>query len=222
MLLGWFVVVFIAWVYWILLRAPKLDEMSYDALYRQGRLKTGTLVLFHALDNINPVFIGSYWGHIGVVWVDPKDPRRTPWIFEAAPARNMPLEAHHNPHGIFLSRLEDRAKRYSGFIAIKELEGEVTAVNEAAFASFIQFAVRNFIYNYDYVTNALRRFMGQKINKCVNCGELAFLSAIRLGILPHSEYSVPRLHHLLHMAHLKDTQLGRYMDPVYMVHAPFE
>jgi hypothetical protein len=196
--------------------------VQYDSLLTHGRLKTGTIVLFHALDNINPVIIGSYWGHMGIVWVDPDDPSQTPWVFEAAPAKQMPLKSHHNPNGIFINRLEDRVKRYAGFVAIKELSGCVSDQKARDFKTFINFALVNLSYNYNCFANAARKLIGERINKKVNCGEMVFLSAIKLGILNKKEYTVPRLHHLLYMARIQDTQLGKYKDPVYVLHAPFE
>ena len=60
------------------------DEYDDDLKHK---FKTGDIILFHALDNINPIFIGTYFGHIGIVYIHNGEP----YLFEAAATKNMYL-----------------------------------------------------------------------------------------------------------------------------------
>lgn len=220
-MIGYIIVLIILWCYWILLCHPDFKSINYEDLKRKNKIKTGDLILFHALDNINPIIIGSYWGHIGIVWIDPDNPN-TPYLLEAAPAKNMPILNHHNPNGIFLSRLEDRINRYSGFIAYKELDGNVSIESAQNFKKFIEYSFLNYSYQYNYFSNALYRGLGSKIEKKLNCGEMVFLALIALGVLSANHYNQSAFHHLLWMTRIKTTDLGDYLEPVYVTRSPFE
>jgi len=215
-----FVICLIIWVYWILLKHPVYDVYSYEDNAKYRGFCTGDIILFHALDNLNPVVTGCYFGHIGVVWVDPDRPD-CPQLIEAASARTMPLNPGQNPRGIFISDLRDRVNRYSGFIAHKKFKGAVPEGKSREFKNFVQFAQENMEYNYNWFANAIRRRMGHRIGKKVNCGEMTLLCLVHLGILDISWYKQAAMHHLLWMVHLKETPSGQYAEPVWITHSPF-
>ena len=94
----------------VLLRAP------YDKL----NFKTGDMILFHAYDNINPVFIGSYWGHVGIVYNN-SNFTDEPLLFEAARTSKMEYCPESNKCGIMITNLKTRLEKYPGLVACKIL-----------------------------------------------------------------------------------------------------
>jgi hypothetical protein len=84
-------------------------------LLEDASFKTGDLILFHAYDNINPVFICSYWGHIGIVYKDPDIPNAAPVIFEASSTTGMKVCPKYNLDGIMITDLKTRVEKYRGY-----------------------------------------------------------------------------------------------------------
>ena len=117
-------IICIFWVWYMLLNHPKLPRIKLE----DAHFKTGDIILFHAYDNINSIFIGSYWGHVGIVYVDPDIPNSPPVIFEAARTSQMKNCPDHNKHGIMITDLKTRwskhishSKRYQNSPLYKEL-----------------------------------------------------------------------------------------------------
>ena len=112
------ILVFISYAYYVCLCHPDFKNIDMNNI----NFKTGDMILFHAFDNINPIVIGSYYGHVALVYVDPDDPTKTPYTFEAAAVRNMHLNNTQNKKGIFFEKLHSRIEKYKGFAFYKELE----------------------------------------------------------------------------------------------------
>lgn len=223
--LGWFITVMLitmSYIYYIYLRHPSFGEVQFEALFDQKKFKTGDLILFHALDNINPIFMGNYYGHIGVVYVDPDDPYKTPYLFEAASARTMPLLYHHNKRGIFLSPLSNRLRKYKGYIFYKELSAPLDKQTEKDFVNFINYANNNMYYEYNVIRNGIKKGTFEPPGNNTNCGEIAFLSLIKLGLLSMNNYTKKIFHHLKWMCNIKKLDNGySYLDPLYIIDHPF-
>lgn len=196
---------------------PDYAQVNWEDL--KGKEKTGDLLLFKALDNMNAPMIGCFFTHVGVIWVDPMT--GISYVFEIAPARNMPLRPYHNKNGVFLSRLEDRVLRYKGYLAYKRFEGSVSNAKAYEFVPFIQYATQNFKYEYRPFQNAIRKFFGQKINSRMNCGELAYVSLIKLGILPPEAHEKSVGHHLRKIVYMENTPSGKYATPFWIDVSPF-
>jgi hypothetical protein len=217
---GIIVIIIIIWIYWIYLNHPTFNNITYEEL--KPRFKTGDIILFHALDNINPIFIGSYFGHIGIVYVDPDDPNKIPYLFEAAGTKKMCLGKHNNPRGIFFSKLDDRLRRYKGYTFYKELSHPIDPAICRGFKNFINFAYINMYYEYNVVSSGIKKGTIEKCSLNTNCGEIVFLSLIKLGMLSKSDYYNNTFHYLLKTAHIKDLLNGYYYnEPLYIKYHPF-
>ena len=182
-------------------------------------LKTGDLILFKAYNNFNSIFTGSYFGHVGVVYILDD----IPMLFEANGIEQTPLRAYHSKRGIFLTPLIDRIKKYKGRCFLKPLNKNISPKIIAGFTEFIQYSLTHFEYNYNLVTGCIKRMLG--ISKCglgTDCGQITFLSLIKLGLLDQSEYDTPRLHHLLYTCNITNLQNGyKYLPLIEVIDHPF-
>lgn len=216
-------IVVIIWCYYWTAIHPNLDSEKLDILLKEKRFKTGDLILFKATDNFNAPFIASYYGHIGIVYVYPDDPEKTPYIFEAANPTNMALEDHENPRGIFISLLENRVKQYKGYSFYKELGNSIDPKICLEFETFINYCISNMEYDTGVVSNGIKKgLFGEKSGLKTNCGELVFLSLIKLDLLPLSSYDSPTYHHLRWMCSVENLENGNYYkEPLKIVYSPF-
>ena len=215
-LLGLIVILVIAWVYYWCFRHPSFDEVSLDEVLSKNKFKTGDLILFKAVDNFNGSFIMSYYGHIGVVYADSTGV----YVFEAANTTNMTLNPDQNANGIFMSPLADRIKMYKGYAFYKELKDPLDAATCDEFRSFIDYCIENMSYETRVMANGIKKGMGEKIGMQVNCGELVFLSLIKLGLLPLEYYYKPAFHHLRWMCDIKILPENEYLEPVKLTYSP--
>ena len=216
------IIILVIWYYIFTHAHPNLDVESLEILLREKKFKTGDMILFKAVDNYNAPLIASYYGHVGIVWVYPDDPEQIPYVFEAANPTNMTLEEHHNPKGIYLSLLENRIKKYKGYAFYKQLGCEIEPEIRLEFEKFINYAVDNMEYDTSVISSGIKKgLFGEKIHNKTNCGELVFLSLIKLGLLPFSEYSRRVFHHLRWMCSITELQDNYYEEPVKIIYDPF-
>ena len=201
----------------MILNHPKLPCVKFE----DAQFKTGDMILFHAYDNINPVFIGSYWGHVGIVYKDPDIPNSKPVIFEAARTSQMKNCPDYNKHGIIITDLKCRMEKYPGLIACKSLNVPVHPDIIRGFKDLINYAKNNMYYNEDVVYNAIQKKKGDKFNNGTNCGEIVFMSLIKLALLPESVANEKIAHHLLYVAQLEKLQNNFYNKPVEITICPF-
>lgn len=215
-LVAFIVVIFIClfWSWYMLVNHPKLICRSYDDL----TFKTGDMILFHAYDNINPVFICSYWGHVGIVF---HDENGKSMLFEAARTTNMKICPEYNKCGIMITDLKTRLEKYPGLIACKFLNRPVSKVINDGFLEFIKYAKREMYYNDDVIYNGLKKIKGEKLNIATNCGELVTLSLVKLGLIPEQTLNEKIAHHLLYVSHLKKLQNNYYLKPIEITFNPF-
>jgi hypothetical protein len=183
-------------------------------------IKTGDIILFKAYNNFNSIFHGSYFGHIGVVYIDKNN---NPMLFEANGIEKVPLRDHHSKRGVFLTPLIDRIKKYKGRCFWKPLNRSVSPDVLDGFKEFVQFSLTNLEYDYSVITGGIKRMLG--LSKCglgTDCGQIVFLSLIKLGLINVAEYDVPRLHHLRYVCNVTDLQNGYcYLPLVEIIDHPF-
>ncbi len=204
------------------LNHPKFEQAHYEHLRDDKKFKTGDMILFHALDNINPIMMGSYYGHVGIVYVDPDDPEQIPYLFEAAGVRNIAILDRHNDKGIFLTPLDKRLRKYRGYIFYKELSGTLDKHIVRDFKKFIEYAHNNMFYEYDVIDSGLKKGFGQRLGNNTNCAEITYLSLIKLGMLSLDRYENSIFHYLRWVCGLKKLDNAMvYHDPVYVVDHPF-
>jgi hypothetical protein len=216
-------IIVLIWIYSMQYHKITTNEQIFtDDLINSNSLKTGDLILFKAYNNFNSIFHGSYFGHIGVVYID-DDPNVPPMLFEANGIERVPLLPHHSKHGVFLTPLAERIKKYKGRCFLKPLNKPVPAEHARDFKMFADYCLNNFSYDYSVATNALKKLMG--IKRCDNktdCGQIVFLSLIKLGLLPVEEYDVPRLHHLRYVTSVVNLSDGyKFLDLIEVIEHPF-
>lgn len=213
-MLGYLIIIIIIWCWILLLGHPKVKKVIYADIV--DSCKTGDLVLFHALDNINSLFIGCYYTHVGVVYR--ATPNSRPYIFEAW----NPTESDRHPveiaHGIALSELENRIQSYRGYVFYKPLVHPVPQQSIDDFYKFIEWALINMHYHTKVIRNgASKLLLNDSLRIGTNCGELAYLSLIKLGLLKTTRLRENRKHHLRWICSLAATDNGNaYMPPVYL------
>ncbi len=210
------VVLLILWIYVLFFDHPKGEILR--PLIQKMNFKTGDIILFHALDNINPLFFGTYYTHIGVIYK--KGDQLL--LFEAAnPNREILLGS--NSRGIILCDLETRLRTYRGYILYKELNMEVPLAAQQQLDTLIEYAVQNCYYNPYVIGNFIDKMVfGDNIHHGLNCGELVYLALVALGILPKKYFEENRKHHIRWLSRLGDIETGySYADPKYIYYDPF-
>lgn len=209
-------IICIFWLWYMLANHPKLLCKPFNEI----RFKTGDIILFHAYDNINPVFIGSYWGHIGIVYKNP-DTDDQPMLFEAARTSQMKNCPDYNKKGIMITDLKTRLEKYPGLVACKFLNRPVHDDIVRGMIEFIQYAKYNMYYNDDVIYNGIKKKKGEKLNNATNCGEIVVLSLIKLALLPEKVLGEKIAHHLLYAVNLTELQNNYYLQPIEITFNPF-
>jgi hypothetical protein len=218
------IVLLIIYIYYIQFYRIVKPKIFNDELIKSKLLKTGDMCCFKAYDNFNSPFIFSYFGHCGIVYIDPQDETQTPMLFEANGIEKVPLKPHHNTRGVFLTPLEDRVKKYKGRVFWKPLNKELPddVIND--FKHFTEYALDNMYYNYNVVSSGAKKGLGlEKCHLGTNCGEIIFLSLIKLQLLPLDAYEKNMFHHLRFVCNLQELSNGyRYLDMIEIIEHPFK
>jgi hypothetical protein len=185
-----------------------------------SHVKTGDLICFKAYNNFNSVFIGSYFGHVGIVYA-PKG--QEPMLFEANGIEYMNLRPHHPQTGMFCTPLAERVRKYKGACYWKPLDYPVEPHIEYGFGKFIEYCMKEFHYDVSVFQAGIRTGLGfGKCSKNTNCGEIVFLSLIKLGLLDVKEYDDKRFHYLRYVCHITELKNNKYVDLVMLVDHPFK
>jgi len=215
------ILLIIIWIYVMQFHRISTDYQIFaDDLYSHPHLKTGDIILFKAYNNYYSIMHGSYFGHIGIVYVDPKT--QTPMLFEANGIEHTPLKEHHSTRGVFLTPLIDRIKKYKGRCFWKPLKDKLSDVVIADFKNFIDYSLEHLEYDYAVISGGLKRMLGlSRCTKGTDCGQIVFLSLIKLGLLDLEEYDEPRLHHLKYVCNVKKLNNNKYLDLVEVIDHPF-
>lgn len=212
------IIIIIVYVYTLQYAPTGNHKVFLDDI--QHGFKTGDIILFKAYNNFNSLKHTSYYGHVGIVYVGDDG---IPMLFEANGIDHMPLMEHHDKTGMFFTPLIDRIKKYKGIICWKILSEPIDAETECDFRYFIDYCMNNMKYDMGIKSSALKKYLGiSRCNLGTNCGELVFLSLIKLGLISPDEYDVPRLHYLKYIVNIKHLQNGyRYLDPLEIIDHPF-
>ena len=210
-------IICIFWFWYMLANPPNLLKVNYEKI----NFKTGDIILFHAFNNINPVFIGSYWGHIGIVFVNPDEPNSKPLLFEAAQTSSMKCCPEYNKPGIMITDLKTRLEKYPGITAVKILAKPINTELIRGMKEFMKYSKKNMFYNDNVIINGIKKKFGERLNNGTNCGEIVFLSLIKLGLIDPNEYNHNIAHHLLYMVHIKKLINNKYHNPIEILFNPF-
>jgi hypothetical protein len=188
-------------------------------MLKMNQFKTGDLILFKATNNYYSVFMGCYYTHIGIVYVD----AGKPFIFEATSIKGVDLLSHHNRDGIFVTPLKERVEKYKGICYLKPLNKPVTLEASNQLLLFIDYALHNMYYEYNVAGSALRKGFGlEKCRNGTNCGQISFLSLIAMGLLPQSSYDAKMFHHLMYTCYVVDLENGyKFNDVIEITDHPF-
>lgn len=212
-------IICITWYYYMIFMEPNYKKVAYENI----NFKTGDMILIHAYNNINPIFIGSFWGHIGIVYIDPDGiiNNGNPVLFEAARTSKMKRCPEYNIKGIMVTDLYTRLSKYPALIAVKSLNTPIDYNTQLNFKTFINYAKNNMEYNDDVFSSGISKKLGYKINNKTNCGELVFLSLIKLELLDIKHYDNKILHHLLYMCNITKLNNNFYKEPCEILFNPF-
>lgn len=215
-------VILLVYIYFIQFYRIKCDKVFNDDLIHSGLLQTGDMCVFKAYDNFNSPFIMSYFGHCGICYIDPVD--GTPMLFEANGIEHANLKSHHSRTGVFLTPLEDRIKKYKGRVFWKPLNKQLSPSTIHGFSQFIEYALRNMHYDYSVISSGAKKGFGvEHCTRGTNCGEMVFLSLIKLGLLPIDAYEKNMFHHLRYVTGLTNlTDNYRYLPLIEIVEHPFK
>jgi len=216
-------VILIIYVYNIQYNKGEYEKIFLTELINNEYLKTGDIIIFKSYNNFNSVLMGNYYSHIGVVYIDPDDEKKIPLLFEANGVENMNLLNHHNKNGIFLSPVEERIQKYKGRAFVKRLNKKVDEQKIKEFKYFIDFCLKNMSYEYNIIKSAVYKYLSlERCGKKTNCGELVFLSILKLGLISIEEYDKSCLHYLKWMSYVKELNYGySYMDILEIIDYPF-
>jgi hypothetical protein len=213
-------ILLIFWIYYIQFSTVKTEHSIFiDDLARGCILKTGDIILFKAYNNVYSIFHGSYFGHIGIVYIM----NGIPMLFEANGIENTPLKEHHSKKGVFLTPLAERVKKYKGKCFWKPLNQPITNGQIDDLKDFIDYSMHNMEYDYAVISGGIKRMIG--LAKCghgTDCGQIVFLSLIKMGLIPVDEYDKPMRHHLRYTCEITELQNGyRYLPLVEIIDHPF-
>jgi hypothetical protein len=223
-IIGVITVILLVYIYYIQFYRGEYKKIFNDNLIDSKLVKTGDIICFKAYDNFNSVFMGSYFGHIGIIYIDPLDKDQIPYLFEANGVEHTNLKSHHNVDGIFLTPLLDRIAKYKGRCFWKSLNKSVSSSIIHDFKSFIDYCIDNMSYNYSIITSTIKKYMGIELcSTHTNCGELVFLSLIKLELLPYEYHQMPVMCHLKWMCNIKKLSSDYVYDEIIeIIDHPFK
>lgn len=213
--------VFLVYIWYVNFNHPIAESLEYKDI--KDKVKTGDLILFHGLDNPISIGIGSYYTHIGIVYIDPDT--KHPYIFEAFNYDRMPFYPDKCERGIIVADLEHRLDSYRGYCFYKELNKPIEDVELLyGFQEFIDYALKNMYYETAIFSSAFGKILcNNSLTNGTNCGELVYLSLIKLGLIPYDYINSNRAHHILWLCKLTTlpptpTNSGYYYNkPVYIL-----
>lgn len=221
LVIGAVILCLIAWIYYLQYHRIKTEYAIFaEDLINHNFLKTGDLILFKAYNNFNSVFHGSYFGHVGVVYVKNGELL----LFEANGLEHTPLKPHHPKTGVFLTQLIPRLQKYKGRCFWKPLNKPIEPSIIQEFDEFVNYALDNLKYDYRLLYGALRRmFKLDRCHKGTDCGQITFLSLIKLRLLHIDEYDNPRAHYLKYVCNVTELENDyKYLPIVEIIDHPFD
>jgi hypothetical protein len=207
-------IIILIWCWNLLCNHPKFKKIQYKEI--EPYCKTGDLILFHGLDNYNSIFIGCYYTHMGIIYRE--TPTSRPYLFEAWNPKHEVMYPKEIKHGMAFTDLENRIESYRGYIFYKPLKYPIDNFKNEIFYEFIYWAMNNMKYNTKVISNGLNKLL---FNDCLrlgtNCGEIVYLSLIKLGLLNLDRFYENRKHHLLWVSNLTKTDNDNCYLPIIYI-----
>jgi hypothetical protein len=109
-----------------------------------------------------------------------------------------------------------------GFTFYKELEYPLDKDTISNFKGFMDYCLQNMSYNKNIFHNSMKKgILGEPINDHINCGELVYMSLIKLELLPDEYYNKKISHHLKYTTYITDVVKNKYKKPVKILYYPF-
>jgi hypothetical protein len=145
-------------------------------------------------------------------------PTSRPYIFEAWNSSQEVMYPDEIKHGIAFTDLENRMSSYRGYIFYKQLSHQVSPGANMDFYGFIYWAMHNMKYNEHVILNGISKYIfNDSLRVGTNCGEIVYLSLIKLGILSPQRFHENRKHHLRDMCNITQTDSGNNYLPILYV-----
>jgi hypothetical protein len=193
------IVLIIIWIWYFHFNDPTVEI----AQFKDITFNTGDILLFRSNDNMYPIFFGNYFSHVGVVYVDQEG---VPMLFEAV---NKPEFA-----GVRCIQLIPFLMNLRGTVHIKQLEKRIDPEIISQFSDFIDHCCETMAYEKRVLSRSIiNGLTNTPIQSKLNCGELCFLSLIKLELLPINWYKDNIMfHYLKFVSYIKDVQSNRYLD----------
>ncbi len=215
---AYFVIFIIIYIWLIQYKDYELETIQLDEAIKY--MRTGDLILFKAYNNFNSVLTGMYYGHIGIVNIGEDG---VPMLFEANRITNMNLLASQPQSGLFYTPLHKRLQKYKGRMYWKRLSGdEFDQEIILGFESFIHYALDNMQYCNNVFCDAIKKVCGEYCGHDTNCGQLTFMSLIKLGLIDQDLYDKPIFRHLKWVYSLTDLEGGYSYEPlIEIIDHPF-
>ena len=202
--------IIVIWWWYMMVRKPDIKKNMFNNI----KFKTGDIILFHSYKNLIPMYIGSYWSHIGIVYKDPDNNKSRPLLFEATRTSRMGYCSEYNKNGIIISDLQHRVERYPGMVSCKILNKPIRKSIIRGFNEFILYCKKNMVYNEKVFDNAFKKKIGGRFNHKTNCGELVLLSLVKLGILQQNILKKKIANHLIYVTYIKQVHDNYYHEPI--------
>lgn len=215
------IIVVITIIYIYNIQFAKIECPTLFLTDAMKQVKTGDLILFKGANNFNAVLTFNYFTHIGIVYVRDDG---IPYLFEAN-GNNWAIYIDiHNPKGISFSKLEERIKKYKGKCFLKALNKPITIMQKLNFEEWMKFAMSNMYYNYDVLSHGIKKGLGmEKCSFGTNCGDMVFLSLIKMNLLPIELYDKSIGHHLKYVCGLDELNKGyHFRDLIEIVDSQYK
>lgn len=144
-----------------------------------------------------------------------------PYLFEAMKVNQSTFNQELPKNGVYCTDLIRRIEKYKGKCYWKPLNHSISDKLNADFKYFIKYCIANFNYDEKVFRNGTLKKIGYKTcDKDTDCGQIMFLSLMRLGLLDKDLYDEKIMHHLKWMCDIKELNNNHYRDPIEILVAP--
>ena len=147
------IIIIIYYIYMELCEMKCEDKIYMEKLLNNNILKTGDLILFKSTDNSHSFLLGNYFTHVGMVIVDEILTNNEPYIFEACNTKYSEIPHDREDKwnlkyskGILFHPLDERLKRYRGYLYYKPLSESITIKMHLKLINFIFYALLHFCW----------------------------------------------------------------------------
>lgn len=213
------IILIIIWIWYFQYNDPNCEEYQYEYLDTMNKFKTGDIILFHNLNTLYAPLFMNYFTHTGIVWQNPYDGKL--YLFEALPRCGMNLKEIQKTKGVYISLLNNRIRKYKGYVYYKELEHKLDENISYNFFEFIKYSINNLTYDVNIKKNIINKIIGIPCTKKTNCGELVFLSLIKLNLLSTNLYDKKIINYIKYISEIKLLKNNSYKNIIKIIDHPF-